>query len=61
MLRCLFWNLNREPRGAALAWLGDRFDLPDVVVAECTMPDIELLPAINAGAPRTFVWAPGFA
>jgi len=55
VLRFLFWNLNGEPLAEPLRQLCNDYDIDVLVLAECRMEDVELLPALNQMAERTFI------
>lgn len=47
-MRFLFWNLNRLPRQNLLAAIAHEHDADVVIVAECDVPDADVLVALGA-------------
>jgi len=54
MVRVLFWNINRKPLTEPLRQLCDIHDADILVLAECRIPNTDLLLALNHDAARIF-------
>jgi exonuclease III len=54
MVRVLFWNINGKPLGELLRKICDNYDVDILVLAECRIPNTDLLSELNHGAARTF-------
>ncbi len=54
-MNLLFWNINRKPLSGEIKSLCDCYDVDVLILAENTMQDAELLPALNENNDRIFI------
>jgi hypothetical protein len=58
MLKMLFWNINGKPLVDALRWLCHVYEPHILILAECRIPDAELLLSINSELRRSYIIPP---
>jgi len=53
-MNLLFWNMNEKVLPDELRALVAAHDVDVLILAECIMPDVQILEAVNSGSGRTF-------
>lgn len=54
-MNLLFWNINKKPLVNELKWLCNHYDIDILILAENSLSDVALLPALNEGNSRIYI------